>query len=89
MYTDTSKYGGFNGVDPSGKRFSGTRLYTGLTVVGAIDRRTSFYARLEFLPGAGIITFPEPRMAFTDAYNSVMFEHDPFYYGSVGLSLKF
>ena len=89
MYTDTSKYAGFNGVDPAGKRFSGTRLYTGLTVVGAIDRRTSFYARLEFLPGAGIITFPEPRMAFTDAYNSVMFEHDPFYYGSVGLSLKF
>jgi hypothetical protein len=89
LYTDKTKYPEFNGQDPGGKRFSGARLYTGLTVVGAIDRRLSFFARLEFLPGAGIVVFPTPRMAFLDRYNSVMFEHDPFYYGTVGLSLKF
>ena len=77
------------GPTPGGKRFGGQRLYMGLTVAAAIDRRTSFFARLEFLPGAGIITFPDERMAFEDKYNSVMFEHDPLYYGTVGFSLKF
>jgi hypothetical protein len=70
-------------------RQSGWRLYSGMTVVFAIDRRLSAFFRLDFLPGAGFITFPKPRLAFEDKYNSVMFEHDPLYYGNVGLSLKF
>ena len=79
----------FNGQDPAGKRFSGTRLYSGMSVVFAIDRRTSAFLRLDFLPGAGIVTFPQPRLAFEDKFNSTMFEHDPLYYGTAGLSFKF
>jgi PEGA domain len=79
----------FNGQNPAGKHFSGTRLYSGMTVVFAIDRRTSAYLRLDFLPGAGIVTFPQPRPAYEDKFNSVMFEHDPLYYGSAGVSFKF
>lgn len=88
-FSDTTKFPEFGGQDPGGKRFNGERLYMGLTVSAAIDRFTSVFARLEFLPGAGIVTFPDERMAFEDKYNSIMFEHDPLYYGTVGLSLKF
>ena len=79
----------FHGNDPAGKRFSGTRLYSGMTVVFAIDRHTSAFLRLDFLPGAGIVTFPQPRLAYEDKFNSTMFEHDPLYYGTGGISFKF
>jgi hypothetical protein len=79
----------FGGNDPAGKRFGGTRLYSGMTVVFAIDRRTSAFLRLDFLPGAGIVTFPQPRLAYEDKFNSTMFEHDPLYYGTGGISFKF
>jgi hypothetical protein len=79
----------FGGANPAGKRFNDARLYAGMTFVFAIDRRTSLFARLDFLPGAGIVTFPKARMAFEDKFNSTMFEHDPLYYGNVGLSFKF
>jgi hypothetical protein len=79
----------FGGKNPAGKRYSGTRLYSGMTVVFAIDRRTSVFLRLDFLPGAGIVTFPQPRLAYEDKFNSTMFEHDPLYYGTAGLSFKF
>jgi hypothetical protein len=79
----------FHGSDPAGRRFSGTRLYSGMTVVFAIDRHTSAFLRLDFLPGAGIVTFPQPRLAYEDKFNSTMFEHDPLYYGTGGISFKF
>ncbi len=79
----------FHGEDPAGKRFSGTRLYSGMSVVFAVDRRTSVFLRLDFLPGAGILTFPQPRLAYEDKFNSTMFTHDPLYYGTAGLSFKF
>ena len=79
----------FGGIDPQGKRFGGTRLYAGMTFVFAIDRRTSMFARLDFLPGAGIVTFPKARLAYEDKFNSTLFEHDPLYYGNIGLSFKF
>jgi len=47
------------------------------------------FLRLDFLPGAGIVTFPQPRLAYEDKFNSTMFEHDPLYYGTAGLSFKF
>lgn len=85
-----AKYGAeFGGTDPAGRRFSGTRLYSGMTVVFAIDRHTSAFLRLDFLPGAGIVTFPQPRLAYEDKFNSTMFEHDPLYYGTGGISFKF
>jgi PEGA domain len=79
----------FHGMDPAGKRYSGTRLYSGMTVVFAIDKRMSAFLRLDFLPGAGIVTFPQPRLAYEDKFNSTMFEHDPLYYGTAGISFKF
>ncbi len=82
-------YGEFGGTSPAGKRFSDYRFYAGFTAVAAVDRQLSFFARLDFLPLAGIITFPPARMAYLDKYNSVMFQHDPLYYGNVGVSLKF
>jgi hypothetical protein len=82
-------YPEFGGQDPAGKRYSGTRIYSGMTVVFAIDRRTSAFLRLDFLPGAGIVTFPKPRLAFEDKFNSTLFEHDPLYYGTAGFSFKF
>jgi hypothetical protein len=79
----------FGGMDPAGRRFSGLRLYSGMSVVFAIDRRMSAFLRLDFLPGAGIVTFPQPRLAYEDKFNSTMFEHDPLYYGTAGISFKF
>ena len=79
----------FGGQDPAGQRFSGARLYSGMTVVFAIDKRMSAFLRLDFLPGAGIVTFPQPRLAYEDKFNSTMFEHDPLYYGTAGISFKF
>jgi len=37
-----------------------------MSVVFAVDRRTSVFLRLDFLPGAGILTFPQPRLAYED-----------------------
>jgi hypothetical protein len=86
---NSAAYPEFGGNDPAGKRFGGSRLYAGMTFVFAIDRRTSVFARLDFLPGAGIVTFPQARPAFQDKFNPILFEHDPLYYGSLGLSFKF
>jgi hypothetical protein len=77
------------GVDPTQNRLSGARLYTGLTLVAAIDQRTSFFARLEFIPGANVFVFPKQRPAFLDRYNSVMQTTDPFYYPTIGFELKY
>jgi len=89
MYTDTQNFFELGGRDPSGRRFNGSRFYAGLTVVAAIDRRLSAFARMDFLPLAGILVFPRARMAYLDKYDSFMFEHDPQYYGTAGISLKF
>jgi PEGA domain len=88
-FADTRKYPDFGGKDPAGQRFGGARLYMGLTLAVAIDRRSSFFARMDFIPGAKIVTFPDGRMAFEDRYNSIMLDHDPLYYGTVGFSFKF
>ena len=79
----------FGNKNPAGERFGGSRLYAGLATVFAIDRRFSVFLKLDFLPGAGFITFPKPRLAYEDKFNSAMFEHDPLYYGSAGVTLKF
>jgi hypothetical protein len=79
----------FGGKDPGSNRYGGWRLYSGLAVNFAIDRRFSVFLKLDFLPGAGIIAFYKPRLAYEDKFNSVMFEHDPFYYGTAGITMKF
>jgi hypothetical protein len=88
-FADIRKYPEFGSKDPAGQRFGGARLYMGLTLAAAIDRRTSFFARMDFIPGAKIVTFPDGRMAFEDRYNSIMLDDDPLYYGTVGFSFKF
>ena len=88
-YCKSTDYAEFGGKSALGRRFGDSRLYAGLTVVAAMDRMISFFVRLDFLPLAGILTFPPSRMAYLDKFNSVMFEHDPLYYGNAGVSLKF
>jgi len=79
----------FASGNPAGQRFSGSRLYAGLAATFAVDRLISVFLKLDFLPGAGILTFPKPRMAYEDKFNSAILEHDPLYYGTAGVSLKF
>lgn len=86
---DFTAYPEFGGQSPLGRRFGGSRLYAGLSAVAAYDQQISFFARLDFLPLAGIAVFPAARLAYLDRFNSIMFEHDPLYYGTVGVSLKF
>jgi len=87
--TNPSAFAELGGADPNKNRFSGARLYTGLTLVAALDRRSSFFARLEFIPGAQVFVFPTGRIAFLDKYNSVMLTRDPFYYATAGFALKY
>ncbi|HVR63245.1 MAG TPA: PEGA domain-containing protein [Polyangia bacterium] len=78
----------FNGTDPNDKWFSGNRVYAGIGVTASLDRLTSLYFQLEFLPFPSVFGY-DPRLAFTDKVNSAMFDKDTFVYGSAGLSLKF
>jgi hypothetical protein len=76
----------FSGVDPrDGHRFNGQRLYVGFSAVAAIDRLTSVFVHVEFVPGLA----PSPRKAFQDQVNSAMLEKDTLIYGTAGVSLKF
>jgi hypothetical protein len=88
-YCTSSTYPEFSGGQDPSRRFGGSRLYAGLSAVAAYDHHVSFFARLDFVPLAGIAVFPDERPAYTDRFNSIMFEHDPFYYGTVGVTLKF
>jgi hypothetical protein len=74
--------------DPNSNRFGGNRLYLGLSVTAALDRYTSLFLQLEFLPAPDTFNY-DIRYAFDDRYNGAMLAHDPFYYGQVGISLKF
>jgi hypothetical protein len=74
--------------DPNTNRFGGNRLYLGLAVTAALDRYTSLFLQLEFLPAPDTFNY-DIRYAFDDRYNGAMLGHDPFYYGQAGVSLKF
>jgi hypothetical protein len=74
--------------DPNTNRFGGNRLYLGLAVTAALDRYTSLFLQLEFLPAPDTFNY-DIRYSFDDRYNGAMLAHDPFYYGQVGVSLKF
>ena len=60
----------------------------GFEAVAAIDRFISVFLQIEFLPFPSQFSF-KPRMGFQDAYNSSLFEKDPFVYGMAGVELKF
>ena len=74
--------------DPNSNRFGGTRLYFGFEAVAALDRFTSVFLKIEFLPFPDQLSF-KPRLAFEDAYDTALFKTDPFVYGMGGFSLKF
>ncbi|HEX4406158.1 MAG TPA: PEGA domain-containing protein [Polyangia bacterium] len=74
--------------DPNTNRFGGNRLYLGIGATAALDRFTSLFIQIEFLPAPDTLS-PEPRKAFDDKYNGAMPGKDPFIYGMGGLSLKF
>jgi hypothetical protein len=86
---DATKWGAIFGPEnPNTQRFSGKRLYLGIGATAALDRYTSVFLHLEFLPAPDTFS-PPPRLAFTDAVNSAMPQKDPFIYGTIGISLKF
>jgi hypothetical protein len=89
----------FCGLDPSLKtqlfgtgdptqRFSGTRLYVGFSGVAAIDRMTSIFLELEFVPLTDQFGFT-PRKMFDGAYNQTLVGKDHNIYLTGGVSLKF
>jgi hypothetical protein len=78
----------FGTTDPNGHGFTGSRLYLGIGATAALDRFTSLFLQIEFLPAPDTLS-PEPRKAFESAYNGVMPGKDPFIYGAGGISLKF
>jgi hypothetical protein len=78
----------FGTTDPNGHGFTGSRLYLGIGATAALDRFTSLFLQIEFLPAPDTLS-PTPRMAFEDKFNGVMPGKDPFIYGAAGLSLKF
>jgi hypothetical protein len=74
--------------DPNSNRFSGNRVYLGVGATASLDRYTSLFLQLEFLPAPDTFSY-DIRPAFDSRYNGAMLGHDPFYYGQVGISLKF
>ncbi|HVU50873.1 MAG TPA: PEGA domain-containing protein [Polyangia bacterium] len=74
--------------DPNSSRFGGSRLYLGFGVAAALDRYTSLFLQVEFLPAPDTFNY-DIRQQFDDRYNGAMLGHDPFYYGQAGVSLKF
>jgi hypothetical protein len=75
------------GTDPAhaDKRFSGQRLLVGFAATAALDRLTSLFIQIEFVPGLA----PASRLAYLDKVNSVLFDKDPLVYGTAGITLKF
>jgi PEGA domain len=82
---DAAKGMAIFGTNPNGKRFSGQRLYIGFAATAALDRLTSIFIQVEFVPGLA----PSSRDAFRGQVNGALFDKDPLFYGTAGLSLKF
>jgi hypothetical protein len=74
--------------DPNTNRFGDNRVYLGIGATAALDRYTSLFLQLEFLPAPDQFSY-DIRPAFDSRYNGAMLGKDPFYYGQVGISLKF
>ena len=74
--------------DPNMNRFSGSRFYLGLAAVAAIDRYTSVFFQIEFLPAPSEFSYA-PRPAFQDNVQGALLTKDTFVYGMGGFELKF
>jgi hypothetical protein len=67
------------------RRFNGQRLLVGFAAVAALDRLTSLFIQMEFVPGLA----PTSRPMFTDTINGALAHKDTFVYGTGGVTLKF
>jgi hypothetical protein len=77
------------GSTNSSQRFGGSRIYAGIGATAAMDRFTSFFFQLEFLPFPDQFNYTE-RLAFEGKVNNALVaEKDHFVYGMAGVSLKF
>jgi hypothetical protein len=75
--------------DPNTHRYSGSRLYAGIGATAAMDRFTSFFIQIEFLPFPDQFNYDQ-RLAFEGKVNNaLLFDRDPFVYGMAGVTLKF
>lgn len=84
----TQKMQLFGTGDPA-RGFTGHRFYVGFSGSAALDRLTSLFFQLEFVPltqNYGLT----PRMAFEGTYNQALIDSsDPNFYFVLGVSLKF
>jgi hypothetical protein len=68
---------------------TGHRFYVGFAASAALDKLSSVWFQLEFIPFTDIYGFT-PRKAFEGAYNSALIGNgDPGFYFNLGYSLKF
>jgi hypothetical protein len=75
--------------DPNSHRYSGSRLYAGIGATAAMDRFTSFFLQIEFLPFPDQFNYDQ-RLAFEGKINNALLaDKDPFVYGMAGVTLKF
>lgn len=86
---DPTKWSALFDKDPNTNRFSDSRIYAGLGATAAMDKFTSFFFQLEFLPFPDQFNYQQ-RLAFTGAVNNALLAtKDHFVYGMGGVSLKF
>src|SRR5215471_672721 len=80
---------GLFSADPNNHRFSDSRLYAGLGATAVMDKFTSFFFQLEFLPFPDSFNY-QPRLAYEGTVNNALLaSKDHFVYGMAGVSLKF
>jgi hypothetical protein len=78
----------FGTGDPA-RSFTGKRLYVGFSGSAAIDRLTSLFFQVEFVPLTESYGFTQ-REEFEGRYNQALIgQNDPNFYFTLGLSLKF
>ena len=88
-YCDATQWMNHFDKDPrNGASFSGNRFLLGLAAVGTIDRYTSVFLQIEFLPAPSQFSYA-PRYAFMDSINGALLTKDTFVYGMGGFELKF
>jgi hypothetical protein len=75
--------------DPNKTGFSDSRIYAGLGGTAVMDKFTSFFLQIEFLPFPDQFNY-RPRLAYQGSINNALLgTKDPFVYGTAGVTLKF
>jgi hypothetical protein len=75
--------------DPNNTGFSDSRIYAGLGGTAVMDKFTSFFFQIEFLPFPDQFNY-KPRLAYEGTINNALLgSKDHFVYGTAGVTLKF